>query len=253
MRLKDKVALVTGGASGIGAASGRLFARAGASGVVITDVDDDLGMRVANEIKGDGGQAIFLHLDVSDEQQWIDAVATTLERYGGLDVTLNNAGGSIPEARVKAEDTTLDAWNRSHAVNATGVFLGTKSVIPAMREAGGGSIINLSSTAGLVGSARGSAYGASKGSVRLFTKYTAIQHAADGIRSNSIHPGPIDTEMIAETLGTEEGRAGSIARVPLGRVGTVDDVAYGALFLASDESSFMTGAELVIDGGITAK
>ena len=139
------------------------------------------------------------------------------------------------------------------AVNARGVFLGTKHSIPEMRKSGGGSIVNISSTAGLVGSARGSAYSASKGAVRLLTKSTAVQHAGEGIRANSIHPGPIDTDMIAENIATPEGRAESEARVPLGRIGSVEDVAYGALFLASDESSYMTGSELVIDGGATAQ
>ena len=139
------------------------------------------------------------------------------------------------------------------AVNTKGVFLGTKHVIPEMRKAGGGSIVNISSIAGMVGSPRGSAYTTSKGGVRVFTKTTAIQHASDGIRANSIHPGPVDTEMIAGNISTPEGLATSLARVPLGRLGTVDDVAYGALFLASDEASYMTGSELVIDGGVIAQ
>ena len=253
MRLKDKVALVTGGASGIGAASGRLFARAGASGVVIADVDDDLGIRVVNEIKNDGGQAIFLHLDVSDEQQWIDAVATTLERYGGLDVTLNNAGVSIPEARVKVEDTTLDAWNRSHAVNATGVFLGTKHSIAPMRAAGGGSIINISSIYGIVGSPGTTAYHSSKGAVRTFTKAAAIQYAPEKIRCNSVHPGFADTQMTAVLHADPVQWKIRVDKTPLGRMGTAEDIAWGCVFLASDESGFMTGAELVIDGGMTAQ
>ena len=244
MRLKDKVALVTGGASGIGAASGRLFARAGASGVVIADIDDDLGMRVVHEIKDDGGQAIFLHLDVSDEQQWIDAVATTLERYGGLDVTLNNAGVSIPEARVKVEDTTLDA---------TGVFLGTKHSIAPMRAAGGGSIINISSIYGIVGSPGTTAYHSSKGAVRTFTKAAAIQYAPEKIRCNSVHPGFADTQMTATLHSNPVQWQKRVDQTPLGRMGTAEDIAWGCVFLASDESSFMTGAELVIDGGMTAQ
>lgn len=174
----------------------------------------------------------------------------TLNTYGRLDVLINNAA---IYKRTPIVQTGLDEWNQIMDINSTGVFLGTKHAVPAMQKSGGGSIINISSTAGLVGSERGSAYGASKGSVRLFTKYTAIQHAGDGIRANSIHPGPIDTEMIADNISTPEGRAESESRVPLGRIGTVMDVAYGALFLASDESSFMTGAELVIDGGVTAR
>ena len=249
MRLENKVALITGGSRGQGATEARLFAQEGAA-VVIADILEDQGKQVEAEINESGGRALFTRLNVTSEEDWQRAIQETVDAFGRINVLINNAG---IYQRVPIEHTSLEDWNNIMNINSTGVFLGTKSVIPAMREAGGGSIINLSSTAGLVGSARGSAYGASKGSVRLFTKHTAIQHAADGIRANSIHPGPIDTEMIAETLGTEEGRAGSIARVPLGRVGTVDDVAYGTLFLASDESSFMTGAELVIDGGITAK
>ena len=174
----------------------------------------------------------------------------TVETFGRLDILINNAA---IYARTLIVDTDIEEWRRIMDINMTGVFLGTKHAVPAMRESGGGSIINISSTAGLVGSARGSAYGTSKGGVRLFTKYTAIQHAPDGIRANSIHPGPVDTEMISDNLSTPEGRAESLARIPLGRIGTVMDVAYGALFLASEESSFVTGSELVIDGGMTAQ
>lgn len=249
MRLENKVALITGGARGQGATEARLFADEGAA-VVIGDILENLGKQVEAEVNESGGRALFTPLDVTSEEDWERVISETVSAFGKIDILINNA--AIYQ-RVPIEHTTLEDWNNIMNINSTGVFLGTKHVIPAMREAGGGSIINLSSTAGLVGSERGSAYGASKGSVRLFTKYTAIQHAKDGIRANSIHPGPIDTEMIAESLGTPEGRATSISRVPLGRVGTVDDVAYGALFLASDESSFMTGAELVIDGGVTAQ
>lgn len=249
MRLENKVALITGGARGQGATEARLFAKEGAA-VVIADILEGLGKQVEAEINEANGRAMFMRLDVSSEDDWRRIIQETVDVFGKIDILINNA--AIYQ-RVPIEDTTLEDWNKIMDVNSTGVFLGTKHTIPAMRKSGGGSIINLSSTAGLVGSPRGSAYGASKGSVRLFTKYTAIQHAADGIRANSIHPGPIDTEMIAETLGTEEGRAESISRVPLGRVGTVEDVAYGAMFLASEESSFMTGAELVIDGGFTAQ
>jgi NAD(P)-dependent dehydrogenase (short-subunit alcohol dehydrogenase family) len=148
----------------------------------------------------------------------------------------------------------VEDWDAVQNVNSKGVFLGAKAAIPEMRKAGGGSVINISSTAGLVGGPRSTAYTASKGAVRLFTKATAIQYAGEGIRSNSIHPGPIDTEMIQQVWqGEDNSREESIARTPLGRVGTVDDIAYGALFLASDESSFMTGSELVIDGGSTAQ
>ncbi len=249
MRLEGKVALISGGSRGQGATEAELFVKEGAK-VVIADILEPEGNAVVAQIREGGGDASFIRLDVTSEDDWRDAVEFTLNTYGRLDILINNAA---IYRRTPIVNTDLDEWNRIMDINSTGVFLGTKLSIPAMQRSGGGSIINISSTAGLVGSERGSAYGASKGSVRLFTKYTAIQHAGDGIRANSIHPGPIDTDMIADNISTPDGRAESEARVPLGRIGTVMDVAYGALFLASDESSFMTGTELVIDGGITAK
>ena len=249
MRLEGKAALISGGSRGQGATEAELFVKEGAK-VVIADILEPEGNAVAAQIREGGGDASFIRLDVTSEDDWRDAVEFTLNTYGRLDILINNAA---IYKRTPIVQTELDEWNQIMDINSTGVFLGTKHAVPAMQKSGGGSIINISSTAGLVGSERGSAYGASKGSVRLFTKYTAIQHAGDGIRSNSIHPGPIDTEMIKENISTPADRAESEARVPLGRIGTVMDVAYGALFLASDESSFMTGAELVIDGGVTAR
>ena len=249
MRLKGKVALITGAARGQGAAEARLFAAEGAK-VVLADVLEGEGVAVTASIGERGGTAAFVRLDVTSEDDWRNAVDFTMRTCGRLDILINNAA---IYKRTPIVETDLAEWNRVMDINSTGVFLGAKHAIPAMRESGGGSIVNISSTAGLVGSERGGAYGASKGSVRLFTKYAAIQHAADGIRSNSIHPGPIDTEMIADNLSTPEGRALSESRIPLGRIGDSMDVAYGALFLASDESSYMTGAELVIDGGMTAR
>ena len=249
MRLKGKVALITGGSRGQGATETELFVKEGAR-VVVADILEPEGNAVVAQIREGGGDASFIRLDVTSEDDWQDAVEFTLNTYGRLDILINNAA---IYKRTPIVQTGLDEWNQIMDINSTGVFLGTKHAVPAMQKSGGGSIINISSTAGLVGSERGSAYGASKGSVRLFTKYTAIQHAGHGIRANSIHPGPIDTEMIKENISTPEDRAESEARVPLGRIGTVMDVAYGALFLASDESSFMTGAELVIDGGVTAR
>ena len=248
MRLDGKTALISGGARGIGAAQARLFADEGAT-VVIGDVLEDLGAQLESELNEKGNRGLFVKLDVTRESDWEDAVRRTVEQFGKLNVLVNNAG---IYRRTPIVETTEDEWDLVMAVNSKGVFLGTKHAVPAMRQAGGGSIINFSSTAGLVGSNRGSAYGASKGSVRLFTKHIAIQHAKDGIRANSVHPGPIDTDMIAANISTPEGRAESIDRVPLGRIGSAHDVAYGTLFLASDESSYMTGAELVIDGGVTA-
>ena len=243
------MALISGGARGQGATEGQLFVDEGAK-VVLADILDVEGEAAAAQIRENGGDASYVHLDVASEDDWRSAVEFTLQTYGRLDILINNAA---IYKRTPIVDTDVEEWRQIMEINSTGVFLGTKHAIPAMQRSGGGSIINISSTAGLVGSGRGSAYGASKGSVRLFTKYTAIQHALDGIRANSIHPGPIDTEMIADNLATPEGRAESEARVPLRRIGTVMDVAYGALFLASDESSYMTGAELVIDGGVTAR
>ena len=249
-RMDGKVALISGGARGQGAAEARLFAQEGAK-VVIGDLLDVDGMRVAAEIAELGGEAIYVHLDVTKEEDWQSAVQAAVSAYGKLDVLINNAG---IWRRGRVEDTTVEDWDAIQNVNSKGVFLGTKAAIPEMRKAGGGSVINISSTAGLVGGPRSTAYTASKGAVRLFTKATAIQYAGEGIRSNSIHPGPIDTEMIHQVWqGEDNSREESIARTPLGRVGTVEDIAYGALFLASDESSFMTGSELVIDGGSTAQ
>ena len=249
MRLEGKVALISGGARGQGATEARLFAQEGAA-VVIGDILQDEGRQVEAAINEAGGRALFVNLDVTNSDEWQAAIAKAVETFGKLDILVNNAA---IYSRIPIEHATEEEWDKIIDINLKGVFLGTKHCIPAMRAAGGGSIINISSTAGLVGSPRGGAYSASKGGVRLFTKNTAIQHAADGIRANSIHPGPIDTEMIADNIRTDEGLAASVARVPLGRIGTVDDVAYGALFLASDEASYMTGSELVIDGGITAQ
>ncbi len=249
MRLEGKVALISGAARGQGETEARLFAQEGAS-VVLGDILESEGEAAAASIRESGGNARFIALDVTSEDDWVSAVRFTVETFGGLDILINNAA---IYTRTLIVDTDIEEWRRIMDINMTGVFLGTKHAVPAMRESGGGSIINISSTAGLVGGGSGGAYGASKGGVRLFTKYTAIQHASDGIRANSIHPGPVDTEMIADNLSTPEGRADSLSRIPLGRIGSVMDVAYGALFLASDESSFVTGSELVIDGGLTAQ
>ena len=247
MRLENKVAFISGGARGMGAAEARLFSQEGCK-VVIGDVRDELGRQVEAEINELGGECLFVHLDVTDEQSWKDAVAATVERFGKLDILVNNAGIYRPE---RVENTTTENWDTTMSVNAKGVFLGTKAAIPELRKAGGGSIVNISSVAGLVGNHISSAYTASKGAVRLFTKSTAIQHAVDGIRCNSVHPGTIETDMTADLLAGE-GREDRLSRTPLGRLGRTDDIAYGVLFLASDEASFMTGSELVIDGGRTA-
>ncbi len=249
-RLEGRVALISGGARGQGAVEARLFAREGAK-VVFGDILDEDGSRVEAEINEAGGDATYIHLDVTGEADWRAAVETAVNKYGKLDVLVNNAGITI---RKPIEETTEEDWDRIMAINAKGVFLGTKQAIPAMRQAGGGSIINISSVAGLLGSnTTGASYTATKGAVRLFTKVTAVQHASDGIRCNSVHPGLIETPMTADRLADPDRREQQRERIPLGRIGTAEDVAYGVLFLASDESSFMTGSELVIDGGSSAQ
>jgi NAD(P)-dependent dehydrogenase (short-subunit alcohol dehydrogenase family) len=250
MRLENKVALISGGARGMGAVEARMFAREGAK-VVIGDVLEEEGRRTEAEIGEAGGQCLFVRLDVSSEDDWRQAVAAAVSRFGRLDILVNNAGIL---AAVNVEDTSGEAWDRMMDINAKGVFLGTKHAIPEMRKAGGGSIVNISSVAGLIGSIVGAAYGASKGAVRLLTKATAIQYAGDGIRANSVHPGIIETPMTLPTiLAGEDLRQTQMDRTPLGRLGRPEDVALGVLFLASDESSFVTGSELVIDGGLTAQ
>ncbi len=249
-RLDGKVALVSGGARGQGAEEARLMAKEGAK-VVFGDILDAEGKQVEAEITEAGYEGTFVHLDVTRESEWQSAVETAIGKYGGLNILVNNAGILI---RKGIEETTEEEWDRIMAINVKGVFLGTKHAIPAMRNSGGGSIINISSTAGIVGSREGSpSYTATKGAVRLFTKSTAIQHAKDGIRCNSVHPGPIDTEMIRDTTTNPDKWAARMRRLPMGRVGTAADIAYGVLYLASDEASFVTGTELVIDGGTTAE
>jgi cyclopentanol dehydrogenase len=249
-RLDGKVALISGAARGQGATEAQLLSREGAK-VVLGDVLDDAGRQVEAAIRAAGGEATYVHLNVTSEADWRAAVDTAERRYGQLHVLVNNAGILI---RKSIEETTEDDWDRIMAVNVKGVFLGTKYALPAMRRAGGGAIINISSTAGLVGSPYGSsAYTATKGAVRLFTKATAVQHATEHIRCNSVHPGPIDTDMIRDTLSDPGLRDERLNRVPLRRIGTPEDIAYGVLYLASDESSFVTGSELVIDGGTTAQ
>jgi len=249
-RLDGKVALISGGARGQGAAEARLFVREGAA-VVFGDILDDEGKKVEAEIRASEGLATYVHLDVTREADWRAAVATAAQAYGKLNVLVNNAGILL---RAKIEATTEEDWDRIMAVNVKGVFLGTKCAIPVMRQSGGGSIVNISSTAGLVGSpGETAAYTATKGAVRLFTKATAIQHARDNIRCNSVHPGPIVTDMIKDMLEDRPLWEQRLRRLPMQRAGTPEDVAYGVLYLASDESSYVTGSELVIDGGTTAE
>ncbi len=248
MRLEGKVAIISGGARGMGAVEARLFTREGAK-VVIGDILEEDGRRTVQDIDQAGGHAHFVRLDVTREEDWRRAVGETVSRFGGVDILVNNAG----IYRISPlEETSEEMWRQIMEVNVNGVFLGTRAVIPEMKRGGGGSIVNISSTAGLVGSPNTSAYQASKGAVRIFTKATAIEYAREGIRANSVHPGAIDTDMIAVLLKDPAERQRRLDAIPLGRIGTAEEVAYGVLYLASDESSFVTGAELVIDGGRTA-
>ncbi len=245
-RLEDKVALISGAARGIGASTATLFAEHGAK-VIIADIIADEGQQLVDSIQANGGTASFIHLDVTRASDWQEAISQTLSLYGKLDILLNNAGILRMQG---VEEETLEGWNHAVSINQTGVFLGMKYAIPVMKEAGG-SIINLSSIAGLVGTGVAATYHATKGAVRTLTKTAAVQYAKDNIRINSMHPGLITTRLVTEGIDLE--LRGVFEQVtPMGREGTPNEVANGALFLASDESSYMTGAELVLDGGLTA-
>jgi cyclopentanol dehydrogenase len=250
-KLDGKVALISGGARGQGAAEAEAFVREGAK-VVFGDIRDDEGKRVEAAIRATGGDAVYVHLDVTSEADWQRAVQTATGRHGRLDILINNAAILIP--KVPIEDRTAAEWDQVMAVNAKGVFLGTKYAIPALRRAGGGSIVNISSVAGIGQSLHQEpAYAASKGAIRIFTKVTASQHAADRIRCNSVHPGPVDTEMFHGAFPDREAMERRLQRVPLRRMGTVAEIVTAVLYLASDESSYMTGSEIVIDGGALAQ
>lgn len=246
-KLDGKVALISGAAGGQGAVEAKVFAAEGAK-VVFGDIRDDDGKAVEAEIRSAGGEAAYVHLDVTNEDDWRTAVATAVDRFGALHVLINNAGIVIP--RVPIEERTAEEWDRVLAVNAKGVFLGTKHAIPAMRAAGGGSIVNIASVAGMGQSTHQEpAYAASKGAVRLFSKVTATQHAKDRIRCNSVYPGPIDTDMIRAAMSKPGVLEERLTRVPMGRLGTIEEVVNVVLFLASDEASYMTGSEVLVDGG----
>ena len=256
MRLEGKVALISGAASGVagelmgfGGAAARMFCREGAK-VVLGDINTDGGERTAAQIRADGGEARFVKLDVTREEDWVDAVTAAVAAYGRLDILVNNAGTG---ARYTVEETTEAAWDGQMNVHAKGTFLGTKHAVPEMLKAGGGAIVNISSIYGIVGSPTSSAYHAAKGAIRLLTKSAAIQYAGDGIRVNSIHPGYCHTPLTDGSYQNERHFAWINERIPVGRVGNADDIAYGIVFLASEEASFITGAELVIDGGTTAQ
>ena len=247
-RLDGKVALISGGARGQGEVEAKLFAQEGAK-VVFGDILDAEGRQVEAAIRQAGGEATYVHLDVTEEADWQEAVQTAVSAYGKLDVLVNNAGIL---RRDGIEETSKELWDTILAVNATGVFLGTKHAIPEMRKAGGGSIVNISSISGMI-ALGGPAYNASKGAVRVFTKVTAVHHAGDNIRCNSVHPGPVRTPMTESTYSDPDMLAQRLQSMPLGRIGTSEDIAYGVLYLASDEAAYVTGSELVIDGGYTAQ
>lgn len=251
MRLDGKVAFISGGARGMGGTEAKLFADEGAS-VVFGDVLEKDGKRTEAEIINSGGEGFFIYLDVTSEESWKKAILATVNKFGRLDILVNNAGVS---GRGLIEDTSVEEWDRVMNVNAKGTFLGTKIALPELKKSGGGSIINISSQLGIVGSdlGIGAPYQASKGAVRLLTKATALQYASKGIRCNSVHPAPINTDMTAVARENPEMFAKSKDNIPLGRFGEPMEVAKAVLYLASDESSFMTGSELVVDGGWTAR
>lgn len=246
MRLKDKVAIITGAANGMGAAEARLFAKEGAK-VVATDLNEDKLTKLVAEIKAAGGEITAFKQNVTSEEGWKSLIKTTLEKYGKVDVLVNNAGVAINKNFSNME---MDEWNRVMDVNLNGCVLGMKYAIPEMQKAGGGSVINISSIGGIVGMAGSSPYTAAKGALRALSKSAAVEYGKDKIRVNSVHPGIIVTPMTASTMKDAMPYYEMHTQLPY--MGEPEDVAHGVVFLASDESRFMTGAELVIDGGWTA-
>jgi len=252
MRLDGKVAIITGSASGIsgevmgfGGATANLFANEGAK-VVVTDVNEIMGEKTARQLNDKGHDSIFVKLDVSDESDWVNVIDVTVKEFGKLDILVNNAGIGGPSV---IEDTDVRLWDRQFDVMAKGTFLGTKHSIPELRRTKKGSIVNVSSVFGMVGSLGDSVYSAAKGAIRTFTKAAAVQYAKDGIRVNSVHPGWGLTPMTADSYKDKTVWGPKLATVPMGRLARPEEIGYGILFLASDEASFITGAELVIDGG----
>ena len=247
-RLEGKVALITGAALGMGRAHARLFASEGAK-VIVTDINEEAGRENVEAINKDGGEAIFLKHDVANESDWKQVIDKSVETYGKVDILVNNAGILLSKS---LEDTSVDEWDLVMNINLKGVFLGCREIIPAMNKAGGGSIVNISSIYGLIGAPDCAAYEASKGGVRLLTKAAAVDLIKHNIRVNSIHPGMIKTEMTKGLEDIPEAAAGIAAKVLLGRMAEPEEVSKAVLFLASDESSYVHGSELVVDGGYTA-
>lgn len=252
-RMEGKVAIVTGGASGIGEAACRLFVAEGAAGVVIADINDSAGASLAAELAAGAGKVVFEHLDVSRESDWSRVVGDIRGRFGRLDVLVNNAGRGGPLSRPKVELTTEEGWDVTFATNAKGAFLGIKHAIPLMRAGGGGSIVNIASVYSIIGEEYATAYAASKGAVRTLSRTAAIQYAPEGIRVNAVFPGFVETPMTRDLHAQPGVREKRTAMTPLGRLAQPLDIARAILFLASDESAYMTGSELVVDGGVSAR
>lgn len=249
MRLANKVAVVTGSAGGMGEAEARLFAQEGAK-VVVADVLEAEGEAVVAAITQAGGEAVFVRLDVTSEEDWQETIGTAVARFGRLNILVNNAGIS---GSGDPDLLSTATWDRLLDINAKGVFLGMKFAIPAMQQAGGGAIVNISSISGLIGQDYiHMGYNASKGAVRLMTKSAAVQYAKLGIRVNSVHPGMMPPMRTSVASADPERRRQRLSLIPLGRPGEREEVAYAVLFLASDEASYITGTELVVDGGFTA-
>jgi len=248
MRLDNKIALITGAAFGMGEAAARLFAREGAN-IVVADIDEAQGSAVSRAIVAAGGDSLFVRLDVSDEAQWQAAMALTLARYGRLDILVNNAGVS----GALQDRLSVEHFDRIMAVNARGTFLGMKYAIAEMEKTGGGSIVNLSSISGMIGQESvHMGYNGAKGAIRTMTKSAAVQFGPKGIRVNSVHPGMMPPMRTSQTASNPEMRAKVIGGIPMRRAGSAEEAAYAMLFLASDEASYITGAELAVDGGFLA-
>lgn len=248
-RVSGKVALVTGGALGMGRAHSLLLAKEGAK-VIVTDINDAAGKVTVDDITKAGGEAVFFHHNVASAAEWKKVVASAIDRFGKIDIVVNNAGILILKPLEETED---EDWDRIFDINAKGVFFGCKYVLPAMKKAGGGSIVNISSIYGIIGAPSAAAYEASKGAVRLLTKAAAVDLAKFNIRVNSVHPGVIATEMTKDLLVSPEITKALLGTTILGRPARPEEVSTAVLFLASDEASFMTGSEMVVDGGYTAQ